>query len=159
MTIEDVERDFVDRLVEAVPGAVAADPPPVVPACLVLLYSPGQFAVLPSALAFPMSEGFEGIVRLLADVDFHESQMMEDSAPELFELACYLDQTRLPDERAQALLNEASRRLNGLDWRSRLAVADDFLVFATDMEQCHLEENLRVVTTDERATRILDALR
>lgn len=152
-TLEDIERAFVDRLVEAIPAAVAADPPPVTPACLVLSYSPGQFSVLPPLLMFPTSEGDEGIAALLTDADQHEVVVPPENAADLYELADYLDRTRLPDDQLRALLNQVCRRLEPTDWP--FAVADDFLVFATDLEQVDLADNLRAVTTAAQTARVL----
>ncbi len=152
-TLEDIERAFVDRLVEVIPAAVAADPPPVTPAYLVLSYSPGQFTVLPPILMFPSSEGDEGIAALLTDADYHEVGLPPENAADLYELAGYLDQTPLPDDQLRALLNQACRRLPATDWP--IAVADGFLAFATDLELVDLADNLRAVTTAARTAHVL----
>ncbi|MEU5881985.1 hypothetical protein [Spirillospora sp. NPDC047279] len=152
-SMADVERTFVERMVEAVPAAVAASPPPTVPAGLVLLYTPGQFHVLPPLVALPTGEGDEGIARLLTQHEAHEVWINEEDAPELYELAGYLDQNRLADDRLQTILNEVCRRLNELDWP--FDVAGDFLVFAMDAELVYSEESLSAVTTPERTARII----
>ncbi|MFB8281560.1 hypothetical protein [Nocardia colli] len=152
-TLEAIERAFLDRLVEAIPAAVTADPPPVSPACLVLSYSPGQFDVLPPVLMFPLSEGDEGIAALLNDADHHEVVFSREDAADIYELADYLDRTRLSDDRLRALLNQACLRVEPTDLP--FAVADGFLVFATDLEQADLADNLRVVTTASRTAHVL----
>ncbi|MFE9577345.1 hypothetical protein ACFYO1_13225 [Nocardia sp. NPDC006044] len=152
-TLEDIERAFVDRLVEAIPAAVAADPPPVTPACVVLSYSPGQFNILPPVLMFPMEEGDEGVAALLADAEYHEIVVAREDAAELYELADYLDRTRLSDDRLRALLIQVCRRLEPTDWA--FAVADGFLVFASDLEQVDLADNLQAVTTAARTAHVL----
>ncbi|WP_433663323.1 hypothetical protein ACQPW1_15040 [Nocardia sp. CA-128927] len=125
-TLEDIDRAFVDRLVEAIPAAVAA---------------------------FPSSAGDEGIAALLTEADQHEVVVPPEDAADLYELADYLDRTRLPDDQLRALLNQVCRRLEPTDWP--FAVADGFLVFATDLEQVDLADNLRAVTTPPRAAHVL----
>ncbi len=152
-TIEDVEREFVERLVAAVPEAVRMAQLPGRPACLALLYLPGQFSVLPPLLAIPLGDGPDGIAELLHHARFHEIAL-DHTDPELDELAGFLDQQPLDDVRVQAILNEGCHRLNRVDWRRVLDVGDDFLVFATDLEHVHLEANLRAVTSKRNAERI-----
>lgn len=155
MSCADVEQAFLDRLVEAVPAAVAADPPPVPPSCLVLGYELSESSALPPRLVLPDSEGPEGIAALFDDCGGHYLGILQEQDPELYELGRLLDQARIGHGPLQTLLNEASRRLNELDWRQHLEVADGFLVFATDLELVHLAEHLRAVTTPEQATSIL----
>ncbi|WP_069165263.1 hypothetical protein [Nocardia altamirensis] len=102
---------------------------------------------------FPSSTGDEGIAALLAETDYHEVGLPPENAADLYELAGYLDQTPLPADQLQALLNQACRRLQSTDWP--IAVADGFLVFATDLELVDLADNLRAVTTAARTAQVL----
>lgn len=150
-SIEDIKRRFVERLVTTVRAAVEAARISSRPACLALLYSPGQFAVLPPTIAIPTSDGAEGIAEFLQNADWRDLELDDH---ELKELAGLLDQQPLEDEELQAILNEACRQLNSVDWRRLLEMDEDFLVFATDLEHVHLEANLRAVTSEQKAARI-----
>ncbi|XVQ09492.1 hypothetical protein ACQP1W_44355 [Spirillospora sp. CA-255316] len=155
LTLDGAEQAFLDLLVEAMPDAVAAAPPPGRPACLWLQYSPGQFSVLPPVPLLPLEEGDAGVAALLTDYAAHEIHLDEDRHPRLYELAGLLDQERLDDDRVEALMSRAARRLNALDWARHIPVPGDFFVFAADIEQVGLDEALGEAAGAERARRIL----
>ncbi|WP_344595539.1 hypothetical protein [Actinomadura vinacea] len=152
LTLDEAERAFLDRFVEALPDAAE---PPVPPACLWLQYSPGQFSVLPPFSIFPVGEGDAGIKGMLNDRTFHEIDLDEERHPELFELAGLLDQIRLDEDRLRALMSRAAQRLNALDWTRHFPVGEGFFVFAADIEEVNLEEALHEAVGEERARRLL----
>ena len=158
MTLNQVEDAFLDAFVEVLPTAVAADPPPVRPACAWLQYPPGQFNVLPPMLLLPLEEGEAGIARMLDDARYHEIVLDGEQHSKLHELAGLLDQIPLDDDRLQALVSRAAARLNEVDWPSLLPVPGDFFVFGCDIDQENLENALDESVGEDRANSIIEAL-
>jgi hypothetical protein len=151
LTTKALKQIFLDRLVDAVPAAIATLPQIGTVYCLALAYDPGQFSTLPPMLGLGLTQRLgQPSYETWNPATMLEADLPRDRFPELCNAADLLDQGPLSAANLRSLLNEAAVRLTAVDWSRVMPVTTDFVVYATDLELSDLVGNMGQVLSQER---------